>query len=863
MDTEQIIADLNRRFAAPLPEFYQRRIIVWHDEEKEFVDEIDEMRLDNAKVAVLTGTNYFAVKKLLVADDADSNYLLYSPFAYETPEDNWLLDIELYSEEFRADLISMWLSEMGLPQIPTLRSAIKPYRKFMNAKERRRKIMAQTNLPTTAGGLQLAIMAALAGMKDAKPVSIIKAVLKGGLDHAHNHLWQDFETYHLADVFWRMAAQGTGYDEEDPTLGALAVHIMLTAAARTIRQDCLKGLDTHISTAHVAFCYDFVSDWLYAEDHHSLHEIAEFVELEAHLHERFMKLEIADLLNTAMFPCVNEIILVKLMRDMEKNNPSPKAVKETVEKRRTLAWYETSRHFYEGLYQAANMREFYYAHADGFHTIEPKKIWQEYTEEYYRFDTFYRRFHQSYDASLKTYHADLSDLFTDIKDMVEGLYVNWFLEELGTSWSNAVEESLSKHGKVFDVPMQTEFYRHKVYPADSRVYVIISDALRYEVAAELTDDLRRETQSKVELGSMQGIFPTITKFGMAALLPHKRLSVEEKAGRLSVLADGESTEAPRRDKILKAANPKSVALKYKDMLGMKRPERSALVRGMDVVYIYHDTIDEAGHSESSIFGACGEAIEEIKNMVRIITGEFSGTRILITADHGFLYTFHPLREDDKVDKITKSSQDVDIARRYAIVRKGAAPEYLLPVKFLDGDTEYDAFAPRGNLRIKMKGGGLNFVHGGISLQELVVPLIEYRYLRNDSKEYKKNKARYDTKPVTLSLLSSSRKISNMMFSLTFYQKEAVAGNFQAAVYALYFTDSNGKAVSDTVRLIADKTSDHAEERTFRVGFHLKSLKYDSKENYYLVIADKEGLSLSREEFSIDIVDAVTEFDFFS
>ena len=163
----------------------------------------------------------------------------------------------------------------------------------------------------------------------------------------------------------------------------------------------------------------------------------------------------------------------------------------------------------------------------------------------------------------------------------------------------------------------------------------------------------------------------------------------------------------------------------------------------------------------------------------------------------------------------------------------------------------------------MKGGSLNFVHGGISLQELVVPLIEYRYLRNDSKEYKKNKARYDTKPVTLSLLSSSRKISNMMFSLTFYQKEAVAGNFQAAVYALYFTDSNGKAVSDTVRLIADKTSDHAEERTFRVGFHLKSLKYDSKENYYLVIADKEGLSLSREEFSIDIVDAVTEFDFFS
>ena len=133
MDIEQIIADLNRRFAEPLPEFYPRRIIVWHDEEKEFVDKIDEIRLDNAKVAVLTGTNYFAVKKLLAVDDTDSNYLLYSPFVYETPEDNWLLDIELYSEEFRADLISMWLSEMGLPQTPSIRSAIKPYRKFRNA----------------------------------------------------------------------------------------------------------------------------------------------------------------------------------------------------------------------------------------------------------------------------------------------------------------------------------------------------------------------------------------------------------------------------------------------------------------------------------------------------------------------------------------------------------------------------------------------------------------------------------------------------------------------------------------------------------------------------------------------------------
>lgn len=862
MDTEQIIADLNRRFAEPLPEFYPRRIIVWHDEEKEFVDKIDEIRLDNAKVAVLTGTNYFAVKKLLAVDDTDSNYLLYSPFAYETLEDNWLLDIELYSEEFRADLISMWLSEMGLPQTPSIRSAIKPYRKFMNAKERRKKITAQTNLPTTAGGLHLSIMAALAGIKDAKPAGIIKAVLKGGLDQSSNRLWQNLEGYHVADVFWRMVAQGTGYDEEDPTLGALSVHLMVTAASRTIRQELLIGLERYVSEPHQANCYALVSDWLRTEEDDALCEIAEYVESEVDLQARFMKLTVDDLADTEMFPCVNEIILVKLMRDVEKNIVDPANIRRMVEKRRTCAWFGKVRNFYDGLHQVAQMQEFYKLHADGFHTVDPRAIWTEYTESYYRFDAYYRAFHKSYDASLKAYPVGLSDLFASVKDFVEGMYINWFLEEMGENWSNAVADPLREHGRIFDVPQQTDFYRDKVRSSDARVYVIISDAMRYEVAAELAEALRRETQSKVELSAMQGVFPTVTKFGMAALLPHEKLSAEIRAGRVSVLADGESTEAPMRDKVLKSANPKSVALKYRDVIGMKRAERGALVKGMDVVYIYHDAIDEAGHTGSSIFGACEMAIEEIKNMVRVITGEFGGVHILITADHGFLYTDRPLQEDEKVDRSTASDQDVEIARRYAILKKGAAPDYLLPVRFLGGETEYEAFAPRGSSRIKMKGGGLNFVHGGASLQEMVVPLIDYRFLRNDSKEYKKNKSRYDTVPVTVSLLSSSRKISNMAFSLNFYQKEAVAANFCAAVYLLYFTDSDGKTISDVPRILADKTEENAEGRIFRVNFNLKPLKYSNDETYYLVIADSDGLPICREEFLIDIALPMDEFDFF-
>lgn len=865
MDSEKIIQDLNRRFAAPLPEFYKRRIVVWIDEDQEFVDKLDEITLGGAKVVALTGTNNFYVKKLLAVDDPTSNYLVYRPFAYESDEDNWLLDVELYGEEFRADLVSMWMDEMGIPQTPALRRSFKQYRKFFNAQARRNKVSAQPVTPTTPAQLQMAIMAALAGLKDAKPNAIIKAVLQAGLLKDSNAVYQEFVNYGIDEAFWRMVAQGTGYQDMDSDLAQLATHILLTASTRTMRQEFLSGLQMFLSSAHQAYCYDFVSDWMHSEDAKDIYEIAAYVENELKLPQRFIKLQVADLVETEVFPCVNEVILVKLMTEISDHIIDVDTITQTVEKRRTCVWYDDVKNYYEGILQVAKMQAFFKEHSAGFHTVEPAKVWKEYTTEYYIMDTYYREFHKSYSESLKNYHEELSDLFTHVMEKVEGLYTTWFLGQLGNNWSDACADNLREYGRVLEVPQQTDFYRRQVAASDSKVYVIISDAMRYEVAAALAEQLQRETQAKVDLKSMQGIFPTITKFGMAALLPHKELSVELKSGkteRLAVLADGQSTEAPNRDKLLKAADPASVALKYKDIIGMKRADRQALIKGMNVVYIYHDTIDEAGHLESSIFTACDTAIEELKNMVRIIANEWGGANIIITSDHGFLYTHSPLSEDDKVDKTTESDQDVEIGRRYAIMQKGAQPQYLLPVKFLGGNTAYDVYAPRESIRIKMKGGGLNFVHGGISLQEMVVPVIEYHFLRNQSKEYKKNKSKYDTKPVEISLLSANRKISNMIFSLNFYQKDAVGGNREAATYQLYFTDSSGKAISDVQKIIADKTSDNGQERTFRCSFNLKSLKYSNTETYYLVIADESGLQMQREEFQIDIAFAVDEFDFF-
>jgi uncharacterized protein (TIGR02687 family) len=867
IDLETVIQDLNRRFAAPLPELYRRRIIFWHDEDREFEDRLEEVQLDSAKLVILTGSNNFEVKKLLTMDDKTSNFLVYSPLSYNKPDDNWLINIELYSEEFRADLNSIWLDEMGLPASPILRKQVKAYRKFFNAKDRRAKVAALNKNITIAVQLHLAVMAALCGIKDIQPNSIIRAVIKTGLNMESNDIYQSFVNYGAAKPFWKVVARVVGYDEGDNSnLGRLASHTLLTAATRTMNPDHLAGLDSFISIPHQSYCYDFISEWLHSDDNMQLYEIARYVEDEARLYQRLAKLPVEDLVDTECFPCIDECILTHLMTDINNHIINIDAITATVEKRRTMVWYDAVACYYDGILQVANMQAFYHDHASDFHTVEPKTVWKKYTETYYKMDTYYRLFHLCFTRSLKASNPVLDDLLKHVVEKVEGLYIHWFLSQLGSNWSDVCAEELKQYGRIMEVPQQKDFYRRKVANANKRIFVIISDALRYEVAASLADQLRRETQSKVELNSCEAIFPTITKFGMAALLPHKELSVAEKSGGgLSVLADGQSTESTNRDKLLKVAHFESVALQYKNIIGMKRAERSALVKGMDIVYIYHDKVDEASHTaDNMVFPACDEAVLEIKNMVRIIVNEFGGTRILITADHGFLYTYSPLTEDSKLDKTSFNQQNVEYGRRYAIMQQGAKPDYLLPVKFLDGSTGFEAFAPRESVRIKMSGGGLNFVHGGISLQEMVVPVIDYHYLRNDSKAYQRNRDKYETKPVTLSLLSASRKISNMIFSLNFYQKEAVAANYSAATYLLYFIDASGKQISDTAKIIADKISDNSQDRTFRCSFNLKTLKYSNRDSYYLVIADESGLQMpQREEFQIDIAFAIDEFDFFS
>jgi hypothetical protein len=283
---------------------------------------------------------------------------------------------------------------------------------------------------------------------------------------------------------------------------------------------------------------------------------------------------------------------------------------------------------------------------------------------------------------------------------------------------------------------------------------------------------------------------------------------------------------------------------------MKRDERRALVDSANVVYIYHNSIDavaEKKATEDDVFEACEEAITEIKNLVRIITNELSGANIFITADHGFIYSYRPLKEFDKVDKQYGLIDVQKIDRRFAIADKKSETEDLLKLPIVSFKTDFAGFAPKSYMRLKTQGGGLNFVHGGISLQEITIPVVEFKNMRAGYKKF------VETQKASLVLLSVSRKVSNSLFSLDFYQKEAVEGKIVGASYFIYMADEFGSVVSDKQKLICDKTNSEAQDRQFRLRFSLKGENFDKSRPYYLTIADADTDEIKEKiEFSIDI-----------
>ena len=93
MNIKQIIDRLNAEFTGDT-----RKLVFWYDDNGEFVEDMQNVELENAKVYFLQPDNQFATKLFLERRDTTTNYLIYAPFPKPDVRDNHLEDTLLYEQ---------------------------------------------------------------------------------------------------------------------------------------------------------------------------------------------------------------------------------------------------------------------------------------------------------------------------------------------------------------------------------------------------------------------------------------------------------------------------------------------------------------------------------------------------------------------------------------------------------------------------------------------------------------------------------------------------------------------------------------------------------------------------------------------
>ena len=348
---------------------------------------------------------------------------------------------------------------------------------------------------------------------------------------------------------------------------------------------------------------------------------------------------------------------------------------------------------------------------------------------------------------------------------------------------------------------------------------------------------------------MLGVIPSYTALGMAALLPHKSIEINDKG---EIIVDGiNSKGTDNREKILKTAKLESVAIMSDKLMGYSKQELSEKFNGVKLVYVYHNTIDARGDNaftEREVFDATEKAFGELVALVRRLTSGISAINILITSDHGYLYRRTTLAVSDKTPKNVENS--IIATRRYIMTKSPAELQgtQIFSMRYL-GQADIAAVVPRGANVFPIQGGGSNYVHGGASLQEVMIPLIKFK----SGKNYAKITA---AQKVTLSLSSLSRKITSMITHLEFFQNEPVGDKLMLVRVKAFFEDADGNRISNENIIIADSTSREPAGRAYREKFTLRNIKYDKKQTYYLVLQDDENMvehNLMRVPYTIDLV----------
>ena len=288
-----------------------------------------------------------------------------------------------------------------------------------------------------------------------------------------------------------------------------------------------------------------------------------------------------------------------------------------------------------------------------------------------------------------------------------------------------------------------------------------------------------------------------------------------------------------------------MAIEYGEIMSLNMAELRNRLKNKVLLYVYHNQIDARGDNpptENEVFKASKEAIDEIIRLVTKLTNEAKFSNYLITADHGFIYKRDKLNESDKVDL---SQEGFDIKHKRFLLSKENIPlegTSNYSVDYL-GNSTIRVTVPRGVDIFKIQGAGQNYVHGGASLQEIILPVINVK-----TKTASKNQ-----EYVELNLVSLNKKITNLSTLLTFAQEQNISNKVLPLEAKLYFEDENGEKISNEIIIHANVNVDSAKYREFKEKITLRNKEYSKRGKYYLIMENMENnVEIQRYEFIIDI-----------
>ena len=865
MDKAHIIEKLTESF-------HESRIVFWHDPDGEFVETVTELVLPDVTVLRLDQVGFLEIKTGLEVTETNGKFLLYAPTPEPPLDQDWLLDIRLYSRTFRADRASLLLNELGLTH-QTLRAYLAKRKAFFKKADRTTKLKKLVQPTDLEDALDWKMLAVLTKAAQPNTFAVLTQLFREFTESEQVDLnqppetWAEVEKFGLEGTFWDGITSTFGFVRGETAknpLHDLLLRVLVTDFVAHLHGDTPASLQ-HLVLSEKTNCSVFLSQWQ-RDIHHfeSFRTLSKLIGKELKIQTLIAKLPGHELIDAYAFEETERRVLI-FVRDTLTSTETynPDDIRTLVRRRRDGIWAQSKLTdatdespydlAYQALLDALDLFQLKETHAQGFTFPSIQAMFEAYTKGLYRFDSHHRRFLATADKIELLGWDILKNLRTSVSDCYEG----WFLDQLAAAWSSLVEntgdEGFLRKWNIEGVRNQREFFATTVQPIlkkapRNKVFVIISDALRFDAAADLTTMLNGQNRVRAVLHPMLGVLPSYTALGMAALLPHKSMKYDPDSGVLQV--DGlPCSSFQDRSKIL--AKREGIAIKADELTGLNQQEGRESIQGARVIYIYHDRIDAVGdkaQTEKKTPQAVSDAIDELASLVLLVINKLNGSHVFVTADHGFLFQEQPLSSLDKSELAKQPDKAFKAKKRYILgcgLKKTAKAWHGFTKHTAGTDDDTEFWVPKGNNRFHFVGGA-QYTHGGAMLQEIAVPLITIRELEGKTAE------KATVRKVGISLLGSSRRVVNNVQKLEFIQTEKISDRNLPLTVTVSLRDGDA-IISNEVTLTFDSQSDNMDERRRDAKIVLKKGTYDKKKDYHLVVRDAETqIELERVTYSIDL-----------